>query len=125
MDKKVCKCCGKELINKNSIYCNHKCQKDYATIEYIRRWKNGKESGMRGKTNISRHIRKYLIEKHNNSCEKCGWDKVNLITGNSPLEIHHIDGDHTNNKEDNLELLCPNCHSLTDTFKSLNNGKGR
>ena len=29
------------------------------------------------------------------------------------------------NKEDNFEVLCPNCHSLTSTYKSLNKGKGR
>ena len=36
------------------------------------------------------------------------------------LEVHHIDGDKLNNDEDNLSLLCPNCHALTDTFRSRN-----
>ena len=36
-----------------------------------------------------------------------------------PLEIHHIDGDCTNNKMENLQLLCPNCHSLTSNFGSF------
>ena len=35
-------------------------------------------------------------------------------------EIHHIDGNHYNNEESNLQLLCPNCHSLTPTFGALN-----
>jgi len=34
--------------------------------------------------------------------------------------MHHKDGNRSNNKEDNLELLCPNCHSLTDNFGILN-----
>jgi 5-methylcytosine-specific restriction endonuclease McrA len=32
------------------------------------------------------------------------------------LEVHHINGDRTNNELENLQLLCPNCHSYTYTF---------
>ncbi len=39
--------------------------------------------------------------------------------------MNHIDGNSENNKEKNLELLCPNCHSLTPNFKGLNKGNGR
>ena len=34
-----------------------------------------------------------------------------------PLELHHKDGDHRNNNITNLQLLCPNCHSLTDNYR--------
>jgi hypothetical protein len=34
-----------------------------------------------------------------------------------PLEIHHKDGDRTNNSLHNIELLCPNCHALTDNYR--------
>jgi len=37
-----------------------------------------------------------------------------------PLELDHIDGNHQNNALDNLRLLCPNCHSLTPTFRGKN-----
>lgn len=94
-------------------------------LSYIERWKRGLESGMRGKTSISAHIRKYLFVKYNNKCCICGWCAVNPSTGRIPLEVEHVDGDHTNNREENLRLLCPNCHSLTPTFRSLNMGKGR
>ncbi|MFW5895280.1 MAG: HNH endonuclease [archaeon] len=40
------------------------------------------------------------------------------------LEIEHIDGNAKNNREENLDLICPNCHSLTSTYKALNSGKG-
>ena len=33
------------------------------------------------------------------------------------LEVHHIDGVRTNNSLENLQLLCPNCHSYTDNFR--------
>jgi predicted HNH restriction endonuclease len=50
---------------------------------------------------------------------------VNPYTGKIPLEIEHIDGNYMNNDENNLDLICPNCHSLTGTYKSLNLGHGR
>lgn len=34
-----------------------------------------------------------------------------------PLELHHINGTHDDNSIDNLQLLCPNCHTLTDNYR--------
>lgn len=45
---------------------------------------------------------------------------MNPYTHRIPLDVHHKDGDYSNNDEKNLDLLCPNCHSLTNTYKSLN-----
>jgi len=50
---------------------------------------------------------------------------LNKRTGRSPLEINHIDGNWENCKESNLEVLCPNCHSLTANYKGGNRGHGR
>lgn len=80
---------------------------------------------MSGKYQLSSHIRKYILDKFDNKCCECGWCEVNLYTGLVPLEIDHIDGDYTNNNEDNLRPLCSNCHSLTETYKALNKGNGR
>ena len=106
-------------------YCDNSCQMHYFYKEYIKKWKLGMVNGMKGKTSISTHIKKYIFNKYKNKCCKCGWNKIHSITGNIPLEINHIDGNHRNNKEHNLELICPNCHSLTIHYKSLNNGNGR
>lgn len=122
--KYFCKNCDKEL-HREGKYCNHDCQWEHTYKEYIKRWKNGKEDGMCGEYNTSRHIRKYLFEKYNNKCSRCGWDEKNPFTGKTPLEVEHIDGNHKNNKEENLDLICPNCHSLTETYKGANKGKGR
>ena len=61
-----------------------------------------------------------MVERIKLTCATCGWSKTNEATGRVPLEIHHIDGDWTNNRRSNLQALCPNRHSLTSTFRKLN-----
>lgn len=69
----------------------------------------------------------YLAEKQNDTCSSCGFKGVNPYTGHSILELHHIDGDHTNWHVSNIVLICPNCHAMTDTFRNVGGrtGKGR
>lgn len=55
-------------------------------------------------------------------CELCGWAKVS-VDGRIPLELDHINGDHSDNRLENLRILCPNCHSLQPTHRGLNKGK--
>lgn len=70
-------------------------------------------------------LRKYLVRRIGERCGKCGWAERHSITKRVPVEIEHIDGDWQNNRPENLELLCPNCHSLTPTFRGLNKRRGR
>ena len=124
----ICKVCSKSFIDKNykvRIYCSHACHHDYIYTEYIRRWKSGLETGLKGKFSISSHIRKYLMKKYDMKCSECGWNEVNKTTGNVPVQVDHIDGNWQNNIEENLRVLCPNCHSLTSTYMALNMGHGR
>lgn len=51
-------------------------------------------------------------------CEKC--NNETWMGEPIPLEAHHKDGDKKNNYLYNLEILCPNCHALTDTYKIKN-----
>ena len=66
-----------------------------------------------------------MFRKYKNKCQLCGCGETNKFTNRIPLQIHHIDGDCTNNDESNLQLLCPNCHSLTSNFGSLNKNSKR
>ena len=65
------------------------------------------------------------MEKYQCKCSKCGWGEENPFSHTIPLEVEHIDGNFQNNREDNLTLLCPNCHSLTPTYKGANKRNGR
>ena len=65
-------------------------------------------------------LRSYLLKKANYCCEKCGCDWVNPYSQSSILEIHHIDGNRNNNLENNLQVLCPNCHAMTENYRGLN-----
>ena len=56
---------------------------------------------------------------------ECGWGEENPKTNKVPIELEHIDGNSNNNELSNLKLLCPNCHSLTPTYKGANRGNGR
>ncbi len=64
---------------------------------------------------------KNLLLKHGlkqNKCEICGietWNNQPLI-----MQLHHIDGDSTNNTLENLQMICPNCHSQTDNYCGKN-----
>ncbi|MES2213685.1 MAG: HNH endonuclease signature motif containing protein [Patescibacteria group bacterium] len=125
-EKKFCMRCNITLGRQNK-YCSPKCHSDYNYYHFIELWKKGEKDGGIGINvrSISGYLRRYLLEKYNNRCGECGWNKKHLITGTVPLEIDHIDGNSENNVETNLKLLCPNCHALTPFFKNLNRGKGR
>jgi 5-methylcytosine-specific restriction endonuclease McrA len=72
----------------------------------------------KGKLHSWDTLRKYHFIIQKNTCEVCGTREWN---GESvPLELHHLDGDRTNNGDDNLQVLCPNCHSQTDNFRGRN-----
>lgn len=61
-------------------------------------------------------VRAWLLRTREHRCEDCGlseWKDMPIT-----LEVHHVDGDSDHNTEENLQLLCPNCHSYTDNFKA-------
>lgn len=114
-----CVNCGKEL-SRNHRFCSNACQCEYEYNEIVNKWLNGEHVGCSKNGEISPFLRKYLLHLKEHKCENCGYDKKNPYTGNDILEIHHIDGDCYNNRPENLQVLCPNCHALTENYGRRN-----
>ena len=123
--EKFCIVCSRKINKGSKLYCSQECyNKDRKRI-FIEKWLSGKISGTTKTNLLSKTIRDYLLNRANYKCEQCGWNKTNFVTGKVPLQIDHIDGNYKNNRPENLRVLCPNCHSLTPTYGSLNKGSGR
>lgn len=121
---KYCLNCGKKLDKYETKYCSNLCQREYENKLAVQKIFNGEQSGLKNATNsnpkIKDSLRKYLLEKANYKCELCGCDWINPYSNQTILEIHHIDGNRQNNLEENLQVLCPNCHAMTPNFRNLN-----
>ena len=65
-------------------------------------------------------VRTKLLEEgiKEHRCECCGLTE--WLGEPIPLELHHIDGNRTNNVLENYQLLCPNCHAFTDSYRGKN-----
>jgi hypothetical protein len=116
LDLISCKFCGEQMqpTRKWVEFCNNKkCSILHETAELIRK-------GLATRHN-KRRVKFYLIETRGHKCEDCKltkWRKWKI-----PLEIHHIDGDVDNMALGNIKLVCPNCHTFTDTYKFKNHIK--
>jgi hypothetical protein len=119
---KTCKNCGVSKRTNGRTYCSVECHKDAQSKERINKWLSGETTGVVGGITTAKWIKRYLIKTRGWKCENC----KNEIWMGLPitLEMDHSDGDFTNNRPENLKLLCPNCHSMTPNFKSKNrNGR--
>jgi hypothetical protein len=66
----------------------------------------------------NRLIQHGLKEARCEGCELAKWRKEPI-----PLELHHINGVNNDHRLPNLQLLCPNCHALTDSYRGKNQSR--
>jgi hypothetical protein len=65
-----------------------------------------------------RLINEKYLKKECNKCKRKEW-----LDGPIPLELDHVNGNSTDHRLKNLQLLCPNCHALTETYRGKNKRK--
>lgn len=125
----TCLNCGAvKPLKKNTMgkYCSNACQHGFQHKEKVRKWLAGEEPGYTGKTcQIKEFVRKYLWDTRGTACESCGWNEKHPVDGAVLTEIDHIDGIAINCFPENLRILCPNCHSMTPTFRARNKSSTR
>lgn len=98
--------------NRSCMYSNNmnelRIRRTYITSDIL----EGKHEGYQSYSLLKRLIKEGYKEP---KCEKCGI--TDWLGKPISFELHHRDGNHSNNKLDNLQILCPNCHSQTDNYR--------
>ena len=119
-----CLVCGKELkFGHKSQYCQEHYI-EHRRNEQISHWLSTGETGLGIDSTISPVFRNYIMEQQKHCCAICGmsneWNGKPLV-----FVLDHINGDAAYSARENLRLICPNCDSQLDTFKSKNKNSAR
>ena len=69
------------------------------------------------------HLRERLLKEgvKQRKCACCG--NTEWMGQPIPLELHHLNAVRDDQRLENIQLLCPNCHALTDNYRGKNKGK--
>ena len=110
-----CRGCGSELSKRSQkVYCGNACQGSFRRKALTKLWLESGEVWIDGRR--GHYIREYLPEAQSGCCAICGgegmWFGLPLA-----LVLDHVDGDPTNNRRENLRLVCPNCDSQLATYQ--------
>lgn len=120
--KKTCAYCGAETSNIK--YCSNQCYLAHRRATAIDKWKHEGNTNTKPESRVSKTIRDYIFSKQRGTCAICGigdeWNGKKLV-----FVLDHINGDASDSGEGNIRLICPNCDSQLDTFKSKNKNSAR
>ena len=119
-----CLVCGKKLgRNHKTEYCQEHLRQ-HQKEEKIKNWLETGQTGITVDTTIRGTIREYILKEQNYKCAICGiennWNNKQLN-----FVLDHINGDASNSSRNNIRLICPNCDSQLDTYKSKNKNSAR
>ena len=110
-----CKVCKKEVkkgYTKANVYCSNKCQQADRSKKILEDWLNGTYTSKKGVPPLV--AKNWISEQQGHACLLCGitdWNGQPIT-----FQFDHIDGNRDNNTPENIRMLCPNCHSQTDTY---------
>lgn len=122
----ICKNCDK-IISPSTWdkqqFCDKTCAGEYKSRKIYEAYLQNPESYCRASyTPVA--FKKFILKEQNNKCAICGldnfWNNKTLI-----FILDHINGDASNNRRENLRMICPNCDSQLDTYKSKNKNSAR
>jgi predicted nucleic acid-binding Zn ribbon protein len=118
----ICQNCGKTFNGLTGRkFCSVMCSNENLKKERLQKFLNS-EYILDGNNGLPKFIREYLLDKAQYKCELCGFEGYNQKTGKTILQIHHKDGNSSNNTPENLLVICPNCHAMTENYMALNKG---
>ena len=110
--KTKCLSCNQEYSyspsQQEGKYCSNRCQMFHSRQLRV-------ECG----EGSHRQVRQYLIERDIYECVKCG-NKGEWMGEKLPLQLDHINGINKDNRLENYQWLCPNCHCQTKTWGNPN-----
>ncbi len=121
----ICENCGISfypLYSSESKFCSKSCCTEFRIRRQYKYYLEHQEE-YQGVRNI-RFLKRHILEEQQNKCSICGmsniWNNKELI-----FILDHIDGNAADNYRRNLRLICPNCDSQLDTFKSKSKNSAR
>lgn len=123
-EAKLCAVCG-IAIGKHSTtgFCSKHLTEHKQQLK-LQHWLETGDTGLEADTTIRGIFRDYIMEQQNHCCAICGmpdeWNNKPLV-----FVLDHINGDAAYSARENLRLICPNCDSQLDTFKSKNKNSAR
>lgn len=123
-EKKECLSCKESYLStqKESKFCSKECEVKYKTDKKYEYYLNNQNEYDRiiNTTFLKRHF----LKEQNNCCDICKnkneWNGKTIV-----FILDHIDGNASNNRRENLRLICPNCDSQLETYKSKNKNSAR